>query len=202
MEPKFTPFVGLTLWYWPGPEEAAGEMGRPLAATVAAVLDDGRLSLAVLDPSGRHLSRSPVPFVGPDDPGPGDAGPNRSYCSLRPDQLDTLERGERLPAQRVPDAGGLEELSARLENAEAKLAEVLNNPASLTQEELDQRLADQEARLTERLNLMGTSNVGPAEAPVEEAGLPALPEPPAEAPADGLPAEEDDHEKKKRGRRR
>lgn len=99
------PFPGLGLWYWPGAEDAAGEMGTPLAATVAALLPDGRVTLAVLDGSGRPVTRSPVPFFGPGET-PASTPVPRSFCTLRDDHAVAAN------------------LAARMENVEAKLSEL------------------------------------------------------------------------------
>lgn len=92
------PFVGLDLWYWPGMDDSIGEVGQPLAATVASVLDSGCLNLAVLDPHGRPCSRQNVPFV--EQPG------ETTCCTLRPDQVKTSEP----PPEKEVSSGELQDV--------------------------------------------------------------------------------------------
>lgn len=82
---EFKPFVGLPLWYWPGHEDSIGESAdRPLAATVTGLLESGKLNLSVFDFKGRLHSREGVRFFADG----GAADDDKSYCGLRPDQLD------------------------------------------------------------------------------------------------------------------
>ncbi len=170
-------FVGTAVWYVPGHEDTiACEPGQPLAAIVARVLDGDRCNLLVVDAEGRACTRTNVPFVDQDGPGPGDERSKpRSFFTQRPQPWVTAPktgltaRVEKLEAGRgtADDTTCLADLAARLENVEARLTACAEDDPILARlavldARLDQIVADV---LAVRPPTLGVES--PAEAPVE-----------------------------------
>ncbi len=81
------PTVGRVVWFLPdGPHQER----PPLAATIAAVNDDGTINIGYLTPEGKHHNECSVPLFQDEEGVP----PRRSFCMWTPYQVGQAKKTE------------------------------------------------------------------------------------------------------------
>ena len=89
---KIEPTVGRVMWFWPENSYALGH--PPLAATIAAVNNNGTVNIGYLDPTGDHHKAVEVPIHEE-----GDERPVRRHVEWMPYQKGQAAKTEALETQ-------------------------------------------------------------------------------------------------------
>lgn len=98
---NITPTPGRVVWYFPGSLDAIARVANaPLAAIVAAVHDDGRINLAVMDANGQHQARPNVVLGNPGD----EFDASEGHAEWMPYQLGQAAKTEAVAAVEAPAA--------------------------------------------------------------------------------------------------
>lgn len=88
MATKIEPTIGRVVWFWP---PAPLRDSQPRAATIASVLNNGRVNIGYLDWNGVHRNAVEVLLVQDGEPRPADG-----FCEWMPYQKGQAARTEAL----------------------------------------------------------------------------------------------------------